>query len=386
MKPQVITHVRAVVDGHRMMERARVTVEAGKILTVEPDEGPAPEYALDGGGLTLTPGLIDLHIHGAAGRDLIEGSQRAARAVSENISRDGVTAFMAALTVVSHGEMLRILKGYGEMAALPGARLAGVHAEGPYLSRRYKALMDERWLRDPSVAELDEMLEASAGRLRVMTVAPELPGMDAFIRQAAQRGVAVMLGHTAASSGDMHRAALAGARGITHLYNAMSQHLHREPGAVTGAFLEEGLYAELIADGYHVAPDVVRMTYRYMGPERLILITDAMLGKGMPDGDFVFSGLACRKSGLEVKVIDGGRRAGSAIGLNEALRRMQQMTGCGPCQLVQMACVNPARVAGLEGKKGRLMAGMDADLALFDDDWVCKGAMAGGKWIWRADG
>lgn len=386
MTPLVITHVRAVLDGQRMIERARITLEAGRILSVGPDEGPVPEYALDGEGLTLTPGLIDLHIHGAAGRDLIEGSLEAARAVSENISHDGVTSFMASLTVVSHGEMLRILKGYGEMEELPGARLVGVHAEGPYLSRRYKALMDDRWLRAPSVKELDEMLEASGGRLRVMTVAPELPGMEAFIRQATQRGVAIMLGHTAAGSGDVHRAALAGARGMTHLYNAMSQHLHREPGAVTGAFLEEGLYAELIADGYHVDPDVVRMTYQCMGPERLILITDAMLGKGMPDGDFVFSGLACRKSGLEVKVIDGGRRAGSAIGLNEALRRMQQMTGCGPCQLVQMACVNPARMAGLEGKKGRLVAGMDADLALFDSDWICKGAMVGGKWLWRDEG
>lgn len=160
-----------------------------------------PEYALDGEGLTLTPGLIDLHIHGAAGRDLIEGSLEAARAVSENISHDGVTSFMASLTVVSHGEMLRILKGYGEMEELPGARLVGVHAEGPYLSRRYKALMDDRWLRAPSVKELDEMLEASGGRLRVMTVAPELPDMEAFIRP----GHAAWCGNHAGAHGSRKR-------------------------------------------------------------------------------------------------------------------------------------------------------------------------------------
>ncbi len=383
MNLQIITGVRAVLDGRQMIPRARVTVDEGRILAVTPDEGPVPPQAIDGQGLTLTPGLIDVHIHGAAGRDLIEGSEGAAKAVSENIIRDGVTSFMASLTVVDHGQMLHILAGYRRMPALPGAQLLGVHAEGPYLSRAYRALMDERWLREPSVGELEEMLAASGGTLRIMTVAPELPDMEDFIRQATRRGVIVMLGHTAASSRDVHHAARAGARGMTHLYNAMSQHLHREPGAVTGAFLEEGLYAELIADGYHVAPDVVRMTYRYMGPERIILITDAMLGKGMPDGDFTFSGLACRKTGFEVKVIDGGRRAGSAVSLNQVMGQMQRMTGCGPCQLVQMACVNPARLVGLEGKKGRLMPGMDADLALFDEAWQCQGAMIQGQWIWQ---
>lgn len=378
-------NVRAVIDGQTILEPARITVEDGRILSVTEDAGELPECAVDGRGLTVTPGLIDVHIHGAAGRDLIEGSPKATAAVAENVVRDGVTGFLASLTVVSHKEMLKILDGYAHMQLRQGARLLGVHSEGPFLSKQYKALMDETHLREPSVEELDEMLEASGNRLRVMTVAPELAGMEAFIAQAAARGVKIMLGHTAATAQDVKRAARSGASGMTHLYNAMSQHLHREPGAVTGAFLEDSLFAELIADGFHVSPDVVAMTYKAMGPERMILITDAMLGKGMPDGDFIFSGLNCRKRGMEVEVIDNGRRAGSAVSLNYVLRRMQEMTGCSDCDLVQMACVNPARLLGMEKELGSLRPGLRADMALFDKAWNCQGTVMDGKWAFTRE-
>lgn len=378
-------NVRAVIDGETVLENARITVENDSILSVEEDAGALPENAVDGQGLTVTPGLIDVHIHGAAGKDLIEGSSEAAQTVAANVIRDGVTGFLASLTVVSHEETLRILQGYADMDAPEGARLLGVHSEGPYLSKKYKALMDETHLRAPVMAELDEMIEASKGKLRVMTVAPELPGMEQFIAGAVSRGVRIMLGHTAAAASDVKKAAQAGASGMTHLYNAMSQHLHREPGAVTGAFLEDSLYAELIADGFHVSPEVVAMTYKGMGAKRIILITDAMLGKGMPDGNFTFSGLACRKEGMEVSVIEGGRRAGSAVSLNYVLRRMQEMTGCSDCDLVQMACINPACLLGMEKEVGRLLPGMRADMALFDKHWNCRGTILAGDWFWRGE-
>ncbi len=141
--------------------------------------------------------------------------------------------------------------------------------------------------------------------------------------------------------------------------------------------------AELIADGFHVDPEVVRMTWKHFGPQRLVLITDAMLGKGMPDGDFEFSGLHCRKHGQHVQVVETGRRAGSAIGMNDAVRMMGEMCGCTPCELVQMACVNPASLAQAGNRKGRLAAGMDADLALFDQQWQCCATMVEGRWVYH---
>lgn len=384
----LIEKVTVLQDGFRCIPEGAVLVEDDKIIQVlhagETQQGRDADCRIDGRGLKLTPGLIDIHIHGAAGHDLIEGSAEAVRAVAENVIRDGCTSFMGSLTVISHAQMLHVLRGLAQApASQQGAAMLGIHSEGPYLSAEYKALMDERYLRDPSVQELDEMIEAAEGRLQIMTVAPERCGMPEFIQQAVFRNLTVMIGHTAASSAQVHEAALSGAHGFTHLYNAMSQHLHRDPGTVTGAFLETGLAAELIADGFHVDPQIVRMTWKTMGPQRLVLITDAMLGKGMPDGDFQFSGLACRKQGQHVRVIETGRRAGSAIGLNDAVRMMQEMCGCTDSELVQMACVNPAVLARVGNQKGRILPGMDADLALFDEHWQCHGAMRKGQWMWQ---
>ena len=384
----LIHNAHVIADGFREIPCGAVLVEEGKIAALMPEadwsaQAENADEVIDAEGLMLTPGLIDIHIHGAAGEDLISGKAEAAEAVSRNVAMDGGTAFMASLTVVSHERLLEILRGLASVADLPGAAMLGIHSEGPYLSPDYKALMDERYLRDPSLKELRDMVEAAQGRLKVMTVAPERAGMDGFIQAAVQAGITVMVGHTNATSADVHRASLAGAAGFTHLYNAMSQHLHRDPGTVTGAFLEEGMKAELIADGFHVDPEVVRMTWKHFGSQRLVLITDAMLGKGMPDGDFEFSGLHCRKHGQHVQVVETGRRAGSAIGMNDAVRMMGEMCGCTPCELVQMACVNPASLAQVGNRKGRLAAGMDADLALFDKQWQCRGTLVEGRWVYR---
>lgn len=384
----LIHHACVIADGYREIACGGVLVENGRILALfEESEFSARVQEdceiIDAQGGMLTPGFIDIHIHGAAGEDLISGKAEAAEAVSRNVAADGCTAFMASLTVVSHAQLLEILSGLAQVKSLPGAAMLGIHSEGPYLSPDYKALMDDRYLRDPSLKELQEMLQAAAGRLKIMTVAPERQGMESFIQAAVQSGMTVMVGHTAATSRDVHRASLAGAAGFTHLYNAMSQHLHRDPGTVTGAFLEEGMKAELIADGFHVDPEIVRMTWKHMGAQRLVLITDAMLGKGMPDGDFQFSGLHCRKQGQHVRVVETGRRAGSAIGMNDAVRMMEQMCGCTPRELVQMACVNPAALAQVSDHKGALAAGMDADLALFDKNWQCQRTMVEGNWVFQ---
>lgn len=372
-----------------MLEDGAVIVEQGRITAVLEADAVRPDMAdcfLDARGLTLTPGWIDIHIHGAGGRDLIEGTAEAVRTVSENVIRDGCTSFIASLTVVSHPQMLSILENLaGCSMDQPGASLLGIHSEGPYLSVQYKALMNEQWLRDPSLEELRQMCEAAQGHLKLMTVAPERPGMPELIEAAVAEGITVMIGHTAATSAQVHQARLCGAAGFTHLYNAMSQHLHRQPGCVTGAFLEKAMAAELIADGFHVDPEVVRVTWQHFGSSRLVLITDAMLGKGMPDGCFEFSGLLCLKKGQHVRVVETGRRAGSAIGMNDAVRMMQQMCGCTPCQLVEMAAVNPARLIGVSNSKGRILPGMDADLALFDQQWHCHAAWVKGECRWKSE-
>lgn len=362
-----------VVDESKQYEKGYLVIDNDKIVAVGSDADFLMQLDkndhewIDLKGNYVLPGFIDIHIHGAMGKDLIEGSQEAIDAVANNVIQDGCTSFMASLTVVSHQEMLTILDGFANVKQTEkGANFIGVHEEGPYLSKEYKALMDERYLRDPSIEELDEMIAHSHQKIKIMTVAPERKGMDQFIAYATQQGIAVMIGHTNASAEDVHVAVVNGAKGFTHLYNAMSQHLHRTPGCVTGAMIETDTYVELICDGFHVHKDVVLATYKQFGANRIIMITDAMLGKDMPDGEYTFSHLNCYKEGKFVRVKQTGRIAGSAYGMIDMVKSMLEICHCSLNEIVQMASVNPSKIAQVEKYKGTLAVGKDADLCILN--------------------
>ncbi len=334
-------------------------------------------------GFHVLPGLIDIHLHGSYGYDFIRDPQTAIDHVAEGLVREGTTSFLASLTVVPHGELCRLLKAYSQ-AVQPkdGACFLGVHSEGPYLSREYKALMDETCLRDPSLREFKEMMEAGNGCLKIMTIAPERKGMKELL--ASCEDITFLMGHSAASCEEALQGLSWGAKGFTHLYNAMSQHGHRMPGCVTAAFVDDKAFCELIVDGFHVHPDVVRATWRNLGEKRIVLITDAMLGRGMEDGSYVFSNLECEKRGNTVQVKATGRIAGSAITLLDAVRNMHEFCGCDFDALVQMACVNPSVLAGVQESKGTLEAGKDADLIVLDDDFRLIRTFVRGKNVYTA--
>ncbi len=367
--PTLIENVHLVPDGKHAF-KGSLLCENGKIIQLSPEKillsNEKSVQRIDGHGAWLLPGLIDLHLHGSYGADFIRQPQVSINTVAAGLIQEGTTSFLASLTVVSHPELCDLLHQYSFCRSPEKtAHFLGVHSEGPYLSKEYKALMDERWLRDPCESEFREMMEAANGCLKMMTVAPERKGMKQLIPALKQAKVTVMLGHTACTCKEALDALSQGAQGFTHLYNAMSQHSHRDPGAVTAAFLHPDAMAELIVDGFHSHPDIVRATMKILGPRRLILITDAMLGKGMPDGDYCFSNLNCRKRGNTVQVIETGRIAGSAITQLDALRNLRQFTGCSFNDLVQMACVNPAKLIHAD-QKGSLAPGKDADMILVD--------------------
>ncbi|MBQ8856749.1 MAG: N-acetylglucosamine-6-phosphate deacetylase [Lachnospiraceae bacterium] len=382
---KIIHNGTLIIDGSSRIENGYLITEDGKIQEV--GRGPAPECDnaefIDAQGNYILPGFIDIHIHGAMGKDLIEGTQKSVDAVATNVIKDGCTSFMASLTVLSHEEMLHTLDGFSKVEAVEnGAHFLGVHEEGPYLSEKYNALMDLRYLRDPSISEMKEMIEHSGNRIKIMTVAPERNGMEEFITYLKDCGITVMIGHTDAKPEDVHMAVKAGAKGFTHLYNAMSQHLHREPGCVTGAMIETDSYAELICDGFHVNKNVVIATYKIFTPKRLVLITDAMLGKGMPDGDYTFSGLSCYKEGKHVRVKETGRIAGSAFGMNDAVACIREFCQASMNDIVQMACVNPSILANVSDQKGTLTVGKDADIIIMDNENQIKTVFVSGKEVY----
>lgn len=383
---KIIHNGTLILDGILRIENGYIVINDGVIEEI--GEGPAPAFedteTIDACGNYILPGFIDIHIHGAMGKDFIEGTQEAVDAAAMNVVKDGCTSFMASLTVLSHEEMLNVLDGFSNVTPVEnGAHFLGIHEEGPYLSEKYNALMDLRYLRDPSIEEMKEMIAHSGNRIKIMTVAPERKGMREFISYLTNHGITVMMGHSDAKPSDIHNAVEAGAKGFTHLYNAMSQHLHREPGCVTGAMLETGTFAELICDGFHVNTDVVRATYQIFTPKRLVLITDAMLGKGMPNGDYVFSGLNCYKEGKHVRVKETGRIAGSAFGMNDAVLFVKKNCRASMNDIVQMACVNPSVLAQVSDTKGTLAVGKDADIVILDEEIQIKHVFVFGNEVYR---
>lgn len=375
-----------IIDGHDRIENGYLGITDNKISAVSKSDlriDHPNAHVIDVGDDYVLPGFIDTHIHGANNHDSIDGQQSSIDAISYNVIKDGCTAFLASFTVISHEEMLTVLNRYRDIVQpVNGAVFLGIHEEGPYLSKEYKALMDERYLRDPSIVEVDEMIEASNNKIVSMTIAPELNGMALFIDHLKEKGITVMIGHSGASSQDVAMALEHGAAGFTHLYNANSQHLHRDPGVVTGAFLDQDSYCELICDGYHIHDDVIKMSYKYLGSKRIVIITDAMLAKGMPDGKYVFSNLSCQKEGTHVWVSETGRRAGSAFGMIDAVRYMIKTVNCNLNDIVQMACVNPACLVKAHDK-GRLYPNMDADICILDKNMEVKMTIVGGKVVYQ---
>ena len=320
-------------------------------------------------------------MHGAIGKDFVIGKE-AVNPVGISLLQDGTTGFLASLTVLSHEEELKVLKSLKD-ATSEGAEYLGVHMEGPYLSKEYKALMNETYLRDPVISELDEMLEANPN-IKVMTIAPERKGMEEFIPCLVSKSIVPMIGHTASSAKEALRGLDLGAKGFTHLYNAMSQHTHRNPGCVTAALEHKNSYKELIMDGFHNDVEVVKATWRILGPEEIIMITDCMLGKGMPDGEYTFSELRCRKVGNTVRVIETGRIAGSAISMNDAARFVKDNCNATARDIVQIGCVNPANLLKLD-HVGTLNIGCKANIAVFDENYHTEMVYVNGERKWQSN-
>lgn len=374
-----------IVPDGKTQFKGSVLIEDGKIKAFyhEGTDLPESEGIVEGDGNYLLPGMIDIHLHGSYGYDFIRDPQLSINEVAKGLVKEGTTAFMASLTVVSHEEVCNLLNEYRTVEQpKDSAIFLGVHSEGPYLSKEYKALMDDTYLRDPDLNELNDMMKAAGNCLKIMTIAPEREGMNTFIPYALDQNITLMIGHTATSCEDAQKALDLGVTGFTHLYNAMTQHQHRSPGAVTAAILNPTAFCELIVDGFHTHPETVKATWKIMGPEQIVLITDAMLGKGMADGEYEFSLLKCRKTGNTVQVIETGRIAGSCITMIDAIKTMKEFTNCTIMDLVQMACINPAKVSKVFDSKGSIEIGKDADLIILDKELNLKYTMVQGESVY----
>ena len=362
-------------NGTSLLDNPMVAIEDGLIASIASRaEGEllAAARILDYPGATLAPAFLDVHIHGAAGHDAMEATPEALRAIGRFLASRGTGGFLATTVAAPLDATLRALSGLAKLAAEGeaegGARLLGIHLEGPFISHTKRGVHPPEFLLAPDLGLFDRLFEAAQGRICLMTLAPELPGACELTAHATRRGVRVSLGHSNASAAQTRAAIAAGAVNATHTFNAMRPLDHREPGIVGVVLTTDSLFAELIADGIHTAPELVKLWWRAKGPERAILVTDAMSATGMPDGEYQLGG---SESGFAVQVANGratvgGVLAGSVLTLDRALANFVAFTGAPLEQALRLVTTNPAAMTGLGDRAGCLTAGQPANLVAVD--------------------
>lgn len=362
----VLTDARIVLpDG---VHHGRLHIADGKIAETASGE------VIDLGGRYVLPGFVDLHVHGGAGASYQLGRPGEARRAAEFHLAHGTTTTMASLVTGAPDELARAVAGLADLAA--DGVIAGVHLEGPYLARDRCGAHDPALLRAPDADEFRRLVRLGRGHLRMITLAPELPGALDLVREAADAGVIAAVGHTDATGATARAAFDAGARVATHLFNAMRPLHHREGGPVSAALNDPRVTVELINDGVHVEPGVARLAFAAAGPSRVALITDAMAAAGMGDGDYRLGVMDVQVRDGRATLAGGTSIAGSTITMADAFRRAVTDVGLPIHEAALAASLTPARALGIAARAGSLEPGKDADLVVLDDDfqvtWVMK--------------
>lgn len=366
-----------IKDGSMAFDDGKI-ISVGRSLSVSEDETfhfPS-EYK-------CIPGMIDMHIHGANGADTMDATPEALRTIAETLPKEATTSFLATTITQSKEAIEAALKNaagaIGHQKA-GEAEILGIHLEGPFISSEKAGAQPIEYITEPDLACFDKWQKLTGGKIREVTLAPEVKDGLALIRHLADQGVVASIGHSNGTAEDVLKAIDAGATQVTHVYNGMRGMHHREPGILGGALLHHELYTELIADGRHVCQGMVNLAYKLKGSDRMILITDAMRAKCLKNGIYDLGGQEVHvKDGLAL--LASGTIAGSVLKMDQALRNMLSFTDATLEDIVQMGAINPAIQCGVFDRKGSLEPGKDADFIILDGDnqlvmTVCRGTVS----------
>ncbi len=382
--PLALTHVRLITPDEEL-DDATVTFEGGRIVQADQREPPEGARVRDLAGKIVAPGLIDLHVHGGGGFSLVDSDSEALRSYAHWAATRGITGFLPTLVPDQRERVVEIIEStisaFGNL--VDGAKPLGINLEGPFLNPLRCGALDSDALRPADVTELREYLLAAKGHLRIMTIAPELPGAASVIAEAIEAGVTVALGHSDATYDEARHAFALGVRHVTHCFNAMRPFHHREPGGVGAALTAPDVTCELIADGVHVHPAAMEMLLRLKGVEKTVLVSDGIALAGLRDGTFALGG-------AQVEVKDGiarlsdGTLAGSAMPLDAMVRNVVDLRLASRAEAIRMAALNPASVIGVADRKGRVAPGYDADFVVLSPELEVEMTFVGGKLVYES--
>ncbi|MCS7098993.1 MAG: N-acetylglucosamine-6-phosphate deacetylase [Sulfolobales archaeon] len=370
-----------VVTRGRVVPRGYVAVEDGLIV----DLGEEPYRRREGfdevhlNGMVVGPGFVDTHIHGALGVDLSTSTVSDIVRLSRELPKFGVTSYTPTSVTLPQEELVRFCRNVrAASSAGEGARVLGIHLEGPYINPRRAGAQNPNYARQARLSELAEVSEASGGNLKSITVAPEVSGVRELIKYATSSGLVVQIGHTDAGYATTREALSLGASKATHLYNAMSGIHHRTPGAALALLYSKNTYLELIVDFIHVAPEVVSFTIDYAGYRRVVLVSDSISATGLPDGTYKLGGLDVEVSGGVARLVGRDVLAGSTLTMDRAFRNALSL-GLKLEEAFYMASTTPAESIGLDSKIGSVDLGRAADLVVLGEGLSVVATFVGGK-------
>jgi len=385
-----LTNGRVVLPNEIVTGKALV-VGGNKILGLaEPDSLGAEIEKINVGGRTIAPGLIDIHTHGALGHIFNEATDEAFTIITRENARRGVTSLLATTMTAPIPDLVRCLEFTHQWINQQneGAQVLGVHVEGPYFCLAQAGAQDPANIRNPDDGTPDMLLEYH-NVIKMMSYAPELPGALELTARLSKLGIVPAAGHSNAQATDVSAAMKFGLRHIIHIWSAQSTTVRegpwRKPGLLEASLAFDELTVEMISDNKHLPPTLMKLAYKCIGADRLCVISDATNGAGLPEGTHF------RMGDMEYDVHDGvgmmldrSAFAGSTTLLNQMIPILAEAVGIPLVEVIRMATLTPARVIGLDDRKGSLEAGKDADLAVFEDDFTAWRTMIGGRWVYTA--
>ena len=356
-----------------------ILIENGAFTQIGQVNPPTGCQTLDAQGRIAAPGFIDVHIQGAGGADVLDATPEALKAISQTCARFGTTSFLAT-TVFKPEKKNNHLSVAAEHVNrdLGGANLLGIHLEGPFISIQKKGMIQPDCICPPSIQMLDEILDITNGQLKMMTIAPELPDSTQIIKRLIDSSVIASFGHSSATYEQTIDGFNAGISHVTHFFNAMPSLHHREPGPLAAIFQTKHITAQLIPDGVHIHPAVLKLAFEILGPNRFIPITDGMQALGLGDGQFIYNGIEYESKNGTARYKDG-TLIGTALGQSQLLERLTSFTGCPFETAIKTVTQKTAELLGIEDRKGSIAPGKDADLILLDRNYSVHTTISVGK-------